>query len=120
MTRILGWGWMALWIVAIAVVLLRLFGFLYFASTLSNWAIVPAISLSALLAAPWVAPRLRRAYAAVFVLAYLSSVYFHGWADLMARLAEGQSGIYEGTEAACILLLGLLCWRRVSPSGAHP
>ena len=97
-------------IVAIPVILLRLFGLLFFAGTISNWAIVPAIALAGLLAASRASQAVRRACSIAFVLPYVFSVYFHGWGSLIARLAEGRDGVFEGMEAALILLLGLQSW----------
>jgi hypothetical protein len=96
-------------IVAVPLVLLRLFGYLFFASTTSTWAIVPALVLGSLIPVA-VKPFSRRGAVAIALgTGYLCSVLFHGWADLQFRLSEGQSGVFDGVEALLILILMARC-----------
>jgi hypothetical protein len=95
-------------IVIIAVVLLRLFGFVFFGSTTSKWALVPALVMIAMLCAANFDQKTQRYLAAVLVLCYLCSIYFYGWRILVERIADGGSVGLEGTEAAIIAVFALL------------
>jgi FtsH-binding integral membrane protein len=97
---------------AIPLILIRLLGFLFFASTTSTWAIVPAVALGALLAVSRLPQPVRRYGALALLMAYLFSVYFHGWPNLMFRLADGRDARYEGAEAVLIALLVMQCFMR--------
>ena len=92
-------------VAAIPLILFRLFGFLFFASTISDWAIVPALVLCGLIASCRMPQPARNVAAAALLLAYLCSVFFHGWPNLMARLNDGGDPTFEAAEA---LVLGLL------------
>lgn len=96
-------------VVAIPVTLFRLFGVLFFASTISGWAVVPAVAVGALLAVSRLPQPARGCGAIALLVSYLCSVYFHGWADLMDRLAEGRDAVFDGTEAALVALLVVQC-----------
>lgn len=76
-------------LLAVPVMALRCFAFLYFASTTSNWAIVPALALAALIVVSRLHGRLRGIGALVLLAWYGCSMYFDGWHTIMARLAEG-------------------------------
>lgn len=94
---------------AIPLVALRLFGYLFFASTTSTWAVIPALVLGLLcLLATRPFPR-RRVVVIALAALYLLSVYSYGWADLRFRLSEGQSGNLDGVEALLILVFVLRC-----------
>lgn len=102
----------ALFAVATAVVLLRLFGVLFFGSTASVWALVPAIVLIGLMVLPYRSQPVRGRVAVVLALAYLASLYFYSWRFLMADLAEGGNVAFEATEAIAIGILVALCVRK--------
>ena len=92
-------------IVAVPMVLFRLFGVLFFASTTPMWALVPALTLGSLLIISGHMNTKRCIVAICLVVAYLGSVYFHGWADMKFRLDEGQSNWFDILEASLILVL---------------
>ena len=94
---------------AVPVIAFRCFAFLYFASTISNWAIVPALALAALIAVSRVRGRIRRALALALLAWYGCSLYFDGWRTIMARLAEGSSAPFEAVETALIVFLTMQC-----------
>ena len=94
---------------AVPVIAFRCFAFLYFASTISNWAIVPALALAALIAVSRVRGRIRRALALALLAWYGCSLYFDGWHTIMARLAEGSSAPFEAVETALIVFLTVQC-----------
>jgi hypothetical protein len=96
-------------LVAVPLILLRLFGVLFFVDTISVWAIVPAVAIIALLALANTSQPIRRGGAVLVFTSYLASVFFHGWPNLMERLAEGGNGLFEGAEAILILILVSLC-----------
>lgn len=98
-----------LWIVSVPLVLLRAFGVLFFADTISGWAIVPAIVIVALLVLPQMTSRFRRSIALSLLAMYLGSVYFHGWRNLTDRLAGGRDFMFDAIEAALILALVSRC-----------
>lgn len=96
-------------VVAVPLILLRLFGVLFFASTTSMWATIPAITLGSLLI---ISSRLiaRRGIIAIGLMAaYLCSVFFYGWADMRFRLNEGQSNWLDILEAGLISFLVARC-----------
>jgi len=99
------------WLAAVPMIAFRCFAFLYFASTISNWAIVPALALAALILVSRVRGRIRRALALALALLawYGCSLYFDGWHTVMARLAEGSSAPFEAVEAALIAFLTVQC-----------
>ena len=94
---------------AIPVILFRSFAFLYFASTTSSWAIVPALALAALMLVSRLPGRIRSVCAIILLAWYGCSVYFDGWQTVMHRLAQGDSAPFEVTEAALIMVLALQC-----------
>ena len=94
---------------AVPVILFRCFAFLYFASTTSNWALVPALALAALIVVSRLRGRIRRPCALVLLAWYGCSLYFDGWHTVTSRLAEGSSAPFEVTEAALILFLAVQC-----------
>lgn len=94
---------------AIPVILFRSFAFLYFASTTSSWAIVPALALAGLIVVSRLRGRFRRLCALVLLAWYGCSVCFDGWQMVMHRLAQGDSAPFEVTEAALIMVLALQC-----------
>lgn len=97
-------------VVAVPLILLRLFGVLFFASTTSMWATVPALTLGSLLFISS-RPVARRGIIAIgLIAAYLCSVLFYGWADMKLRLDEGQSNWLDILEAALISVLVARCF----------
>lgn len=94
---------------AVPVILFRCFAFLYFASTASNWALVPALALAALIVVSRLTGRLRIICALVLLAWYGCSLYFDGWHTVTSRLAEGSSAPFEVTEAALIVFLAVQC-----------
>lgn len=97
----------------IALVLLRLFGVLFFWSEVSKWAIVPAITIIALLLATNLRQRPRRLLAGTLLLWYILSVYFEGWDVVMKQITEGANlGVValDAAEAALIALFALFCF----------
>jgi hypothetical protein len=100
-----------LWIAAVPLIFLRLFGVLFFVQSTSVWAVVPAIVLSALLVLPHAARRPRQWGALALLAAYLCSVYLDGWNNLIYRLANGGAFPFEVLEAALIFVLVVLCLR---------
>ena len=96
-------------LVAAPVIFLRLFGFLFCLTTISNWAILPAIALGGLLAISFWPHAARRRLAVALLSAYMASVYFYGWCDLMNRRAGGQDSVFDVVEATSIVLLTLQC-----------
>jgi len=97
----------------IGLVLIRLFGVLFFGSDISKWALVPAITIIAFLFAPNLRQRPRRLFAATLFFWYLLSVYFKGWDVAMNRIAEsGNLGVvaFAATEAALISLFAVFCF----------
>jgi len=96
-------------LMAIPVILFRGFAFLYFASTMSSWAIVPALALAALIAVSRLPGRIRSVFAIVLLAWYGCSLYFDGWEVVMSRLAKGASAPFEVTEAALIIALTVQC-----------
>lgn len=96
-------------LLAVPVMALRCFAFLYFASTTSNWAIVPALTLAALIAVSRLRGRQRSICALVLLAWYGCSMYFDGWHTIMARLAEGGSAPFEAVETALIVFLTVQC-----------
>lgn len=117
MTAASGFTWVAqsgpLFVVvclfAAPLILLRLFGFLFFASTSSIWALVPAVTLCALLVVAGRMPSGRRVVAVTGMAAYLGSVLFHGWADMRFRRGQGQSTLLDVLEAVPIFILFARC-----------
>ena len=99
----------AVCVAAVPLILLRLFGVLFFASTTSMWAIVPALTLGALLVVAAHSPARRGVFATALLGAYLCSFLFHGWSDMKLRLDEGQSNLLDVLEAGLILVLVLRC-----------
>ena len=96
-------------LLAIPMIAFRCFAFLYFASTISSWAIVPALALAALILVSRVRGRIRRALALALLAWYACSLYFDGWHTVMTRLAEGSSAPFEAVEAALIAFLTVQC-----------
>lgn len=94
---------------AVPLIFLRLFGFLFFASTISNWAALPAAAIVLLIGIAALPVPQRAVWASLCLMAYLLSVYFHGWPNLTRRLAEGGDAFFEGSEALLILTLWLRC-----------
>ena len=94
---------------AMPVILFRSFAFLYFASTTSNWAIVPALALAGLIVVSRLRGRFRRLCALVLLAWYGCSVCFDGWQTVMHRLEQGYSAPFEVTEAVLILFLAAQC-----------
>jgi hypothetical protein len=92
-------------LVGVPLVLLRLFGVLFFASTTSLWAVIPALALGVLLATSVAPSPMGRILAVSMLCAYLCSLYFYGWPDLMHRLAEEGDATLDGLEGALIFLL---------------
>jgi hypothetical protein len=100
-----------LWIAAIPLIFLRLFGVLFFVQSTSILAVVPAIVLSVLLLLPQAARRPRQWGALALLAAYLCSVYLDGWNNLRYRLANGGTFPFEVLEATLIFVLVVLCLR---------
>lgn len=96
-------------ILAVPMVLIRLFGFLFFAATTSLWALVPALVLAALIPLSSMAQSCPRIIAAGLLCAYLLSVLLHGWWAAWSRIAGGQSALLDCFEAAMILFLTARC-----------
>jgi hypothetical protein len=96
-------------LVAAPLILLRLTGVLFFASTTSMWAVVPAITLCALIAVAIRKPAKSGGIATALVAMYLCSVLLHGWADMTFRLGQGQSNFLDLLEAALVLILFARC-----------
>ena len=94
---------------AVPVILFRCFAFLYFVSTASNWALVPALTLAALIVVSRLRGRLRIICALVLLAWYGCSLYFDGWHTVTSRLAEGSSAPFDVTEAALIVFLAVQC-----------
>lgn len=92
-------------LVAAALVLLRLFGFLFFASSTSFWALVPAIVLGLLIGSSLRSFRGQRAFAVGLILLYLASLHFYEWERLSNRVANGQSLVQDFIEIALIVIL---------------
>lgn len=90
-------------------ILLRLFGYLFFASTTSIWALVPAVTLCALLVVAGRMSSGRRIMAIAWMSVYVCSVLFHGWADITFRLGQGQSSFLDGLEVALVFILVARC-----------
>jgi len=104
-------------IVIIAVVLLRLFGVIFFWASTSTWAVVPALVIVAMLFVAGLAQSPRRYLVSVLAICYLCSIYFDGWPSVTARIAEGGSAWLEVTEAVVVgifLLLNLVGDGRMS------
>lgn len=97
---------------AVPFIALRLFGYLFFAATTSDWATVPALVLIALVPTSNRPFQYRPVIAATLFAAYLCSVYFYGWEMLKLRQNEGEDSIFEAVEAAIVLLLTLRCFLR--------
>jgi len=93
--------------VAVPLILFRLFGVLFFAATISGWAVVPAITLGALIAVSPLPSPMRRGVAAIALVLYGCSLYFHGWGNLADRLAEGRTPVFEALEATMLVALAL-------------
>lgn len=92
-------------LVAAALVLLRLFGFLFFASSTSFWALVPAIVLGLLIGSSVRSFPGRRAVSIGLILLYLASLYSYEWERLSNRVANGQSLVQDVVEIALIVTL---------------
>jgi len=106
-------------VVSIPLILLRLFGVLFFAATTSGWAVVPAIALGALLGASHLPLPVRRVIALVALVLYGCSLYFHGWGNIADRLAEGGDPFLDGLEASLLALLALRCVMQDRPSAVR-
>jgi len=96
--------------VAVPLILFRLFGVLFFASTISGWAVIPAITLGTLIAVYPLPRPMRRGVAAIGLVLYGCSLYFHGWGNLADRLAEGGTLVFEALEATILVALALRCF----------
>ncbi len=96
--------------VAVLLMFLRLFGVLFFGSTISMWAVVPSVALGGLLLVSWLSPAKRRIVALLLYAFYLWSVVQHGWSDMMLRIKEGQDNAFDIIEAVTISLLVLRCF----------
>lgn len=94
---------------SIPVALMRLFGILFFAGTESPWAVVPLVALVGLMVLSFCSVLFRATGAIVLLSAYLCSVYFHGWEDLMKRIAGGQNGVFDTTEAVLVFMMTAYC-----------
>jgi len=94
---------------AVPVILLRLFGVLFFGGATSMWATVPALTLGALIAVAGNMPAKRRIIAAGLMAAYLCSILFDGWIGIKIRLDEGQDLYFDVFEAALIMILFTRC-----------
>ena len=93
-------------------VLFRLFGILYFWTTISSWALVPVIVVIILIIV-WHCPLIFRRIGAIFlVCTYFISLYCYGWANMKERLADGSYPVFETFENLIVLLLALLCFMR--------
>ncbi|CAN7466897.1 hypothetical protein [Massilia sp. LjRoot122] len=110
----------ALTVLTIILVLLRLFGVLFFLGDNSLWAFVPAIVIVALLFAAMLRQARRRLLAGTCVLWYLSSIYFDGWDTVVGLTASGHFAWFEAAEAALITVFALACvLPRVQSSAAE-
>lgn len=96
-------------VVAVPLILLRLFGVLFFASTTPMWAVIPALTLGSLLVVSSQLAFGRRIMATILGAIYLCSVFFYGWADMKTRLDEGQGNWFDVLEASVILVLMVRC-----------
>ena len=99
----------ALTVLTIILVLLRLFGVLFFLGDNSLWAFVPAIVIVALLIAAMLRQAPRRLLAGTCVLWYLSSIYFDGWDTVVDLTTSGRYAWFEAAEAALIAVFALAC-----------
>ncbi len=50
---------------------------------------------------------MRRGVAAIALVLYGCSLYFHGWGNLADRLAEGRTPVFEALEATMLVALAL-------------
>lgn len=100
----------ALCAVAIPLILFRLFGVMFFAETISAWAVIPAITLCALIFASPLPSPMRRGVAVIALILYGCSLYFHGWDNLADRPAEGGTPVFEALEATMLSALALRCF----------
>lgn len=100
---------LVLCIAAVLLALLRLFGYIFFLSNTSTWAVVPALVLAGLVLVT-IKPFSGHGIVAIALgVAYLVSVIVYGWADLQFRLSEGQSGTLDVVEALLILCFVARC-----------
>lgn len=108
------------WLISVPLVMLRLFGVLFFADTISGWAAVPAIVICVLLVLPAAPHPWRTIVALTSLAAFVCSLYFHGWPTALARLAGGSDVVLEIIEAILIVFLALRSLTRRSLSAPSP
>jgi hypothetical protein len=95
-------------VISVAVVLFRIFAVTFFWSSVSKWTVVPALVIVAMIFIASLAQTPRRYLASVLAICYLCSIYFDGWTNVTARIAEGGNAWFEATEAAVIAIFMLL------------
>ena len=107
-----------LYLVAILVAALRLFGVLFFFETVSAWAFAPAISIIALVILANVEKRSVRYAGAVFCIAlYVAGECFNQSSNVLVRLAKGGDPLIEAREALLVFVLACIC---MLPRGSRP
>ena len=103
---------------AIVLIPLRLFGVLFFLSTISSWAFMPAVTIAALLALAK-GPRPPPLWACLAVLTgFCLGIVLFLWEDTLARMEEGQLTWFDAAEAVSIALLFLRAWALTARSSA--
>lgn len=100
----------ALLFVAAILIFLRFLGWLFFASTLPLWVLVPILTIVGLFALLFRAIRPSLLVIVLLFGAYLLSVVFYGWDSMIGRIHDDpQSLSFDITEAALIILLTAHC-----------
>lgn len=90
-------------------IIIRLGGVLFFLSSMTVWSVVPALTIAGLLALLLgaVPPKLSVCMGLLF--AYLLSVYYFVWEDVLEKLADNRWPIFEFGEAGLIFILTAYC-----------
>lgn len=100
-------GLVAVYVVAALLVLLRLFGMLFFVSTVSIWALVPAIAISGLLALSIRSARLSVLGSLLMICLYVVYWIMYGGASALERIDDQGSILVDSLEIAVVLFLGI-------------
>ena len=102
--------YLAIIFVAAGLILVRFMGWLFFASTLPLWVLVPIFAILGLLAQLLGSGRPRLIVTIILFGAYLLSVIFYGWDSMMARLNVHHEPItFDLVEAAIIIFFTVNC-----------